>query len=82
MREHYDFNNAQRGAVIQSNKERITIRLDSDVVQWFRDQVAGGGNYQSLINAALQQHIQSVEGKEPLEAVLRRVIREEIRKVG
>jgi uncharacterized protein (DUF4415 family) len=38
---------------------RITIRLDDDVIDWFRDQVekAGGGNYQSLINDALRHHM-------------------------
>jgi uncharacterized protein (DUF4415 family) len=33
-------------------KTRITIRLDNDVLDWFKEQVnvAGGGNYQTLIN--------------------------------
>jgi uncharacterized protein (DUF4415 family) len=60
-------------------KTRITIRLDDDLVQWFKDEVheAGGGNYQTLINAALRDY---VEGKrEPLEETLRRVLREELR---
>jgi len=82
MREHYDFSEAQRGAVVPTTKERITIRLDSEIIEWFKKQVAGGGNYQSLINKALHKHIQSAEKKEPLEVVLRRVIREEIRKAG
>jgi hypothetical protein len=53
-----------------------------DVVGWFRGQVekAGGGNYQSLLNDALREHI--ARNREPLEATLRRVIREEIRRVG
>jgi uncharacterized protein (DUF4415 family) len=60
------------------NKVRITIRLDADIVKWFKDQVhqAGGGSYQSLLNIALRQYIESQ--KEPLEATLRRVIREEL----
>lgn len=45
---------------------------------------AGGlystGNYQSLINAALREHI--THQREPLEATLRRVLREELRKAG
>jgi len=82
MREHYDFSEAQRGAVVPTTKERITIRLDSEIIEWFKKQVAGGGNYQSLINKALHKHIQSAEKKESLEVVLRRVIREEIRKAG
>jgi hypothetical protein len=49
---------------------------------WFREQVhaAGGGNYQSLINEALRQHIQ--QQREPLEITLRRVLREELERVG
>ena len=43
-----------------TRKVRITIRLDADVVRWFKDQVeaVGGGNYQPLINAALREHME------------------------
>jgi uncharacterized protein (DUF4415 family) len=63
-------------------KTRITIRLDDDLLAWFKEQVhaAGGGNYQSLINAALREHIK--RKNEPLEATLRRVLREELRAAG
>jgi uncharacterized protein (DUF4415 family) len=77
MKNKYNFSGGKRGAVIKTNKEKITIRLDPDVVQWFRDQVKGGGNYQSLINEALKAHIK--QQGESLEATLRRVIREEIK---
>jgi uncharacterized protein (DUF4415 family) len=84
MRKEYDFSKARRGAVVASpkGKMRITIRLDEDVLAWFKDQVnaAGGGNYQSLINTALREHINRKQ--EPLEAILRRVLREELRKAG
>ena len=61
------------------DKVLITIRLDADIVQWFKDEVhqAGGGSYQSLLNMALRQYIES--RKEPLEDTLRRVIREELK---
>jgi uncharacterized protein (DUF4415 family) len=81
MRDEYDFSEAETGPVIRSNKERITIRLDPDVIQWFRDQVQGGGNYQTLINAALHEYIQRQSGTD-LESTLRRVVREELRKAG
>jgi Arc/MetJ-type ribon-helix-helix transcriptional regulator len=77
MKEQYDFSGGKRGAVIKTNKEKITIRLDPDVVDWFRKQVEGGGNYQSLINEALKAHIK--QQGESLETILRRVIREEIK---
>lgn len=60
-----------------AGKERITIRLDSTVLAWFRDQVKGGGNYQTLINDALKAHIGNANDK--LERTLRKVIREELR---
>ncbi len=84
MKAEYDFRQGKRGAIepIVAGKTRITIRLDDDVLAWFREQVhaAGGGNYQSLINEALRQHIQ--QKREPLEATLRRVLREELERVA
>ncbi len=80
MRREYDFSKAKRGAIVplSKGKTRITIRFDDDILDWFRRQVeqAGGGNYQSLINDALRQHLRRAH--EPLEATLRRVIREEL----
>lgn len=56
-----DFSKGKRGAVVPApnGKSRITIRIDDDILEWFRKQVnaAGGGNYQTLINAALREHI-------------------------
>jgi len=81
MKDEYDFSNAKRGPVVKppSGKTRITIRIDDDVIAWFKEQVhlAGGGSYQTLMNQALREFIESK--KEPLEAILRRVIREEMR---
>lgn len=82
MRKEYDFSKAKRGPVlpVPRGKTRITIRLDDDVLAWFREQVhaAGGGNYQTLINQALRRFME--QGGEPLEAVMRRVVREEIQR--
>ncbi len=84
MKPEYNFSTARRGALdpTPAGKTRITIRLDDDVIEWFRAQVeaAGGGNYQTLINAALREHVRS--RAEPLEETLRRVVREELRQVG
>lgn len=56
-----DFSKGKRGAIIppNPNKVRITIRLDGDIIEHFKNIVhtAGGGNYQSLINQALRQSI-------------------------
>jgi len=84
MREEYDFSHGKRGAIDPTSpgKTRITIRLDTDILDWFRNQVnlAGGGNYQTLINHALRQYAQQSEV--PLEEILRRVVREEIRRAA
>ena len=83
MRKEYDFTKAKRGPVVPvaTGKTRITIRLDDDILAWFREQVhaAGGGNYQTLMNQALRRAME--QGNEPLETVMRRVVREEIRRL-
>jgi uncharacterized protein (DUF4415 family) len=84
MKREYDFSSARRGTVVpaQAGKTRITIRLDNEVLAWFKEQVhkAGGGNYQSLINAALHEHVEA--RREALETTLRRVIREELKRAS
>ena len=84
MKREYDFSKAKRGPVVKpvAGKTRITIRLDNAVLDWFRSQAhkAGGANYQSMVNEALKQHIESA--REPLATTLRRVLREELRKAG
>ena len=79
-----NFEDATQGAVIApvAGKTRITIRLDADVISWFKAQVhaAGGGNYQTLINTALRDYIRNEEAN--FEDLLRKVIREELDAVG
>jgi uncharacterized protein (DUF4415 family) len=81
MRKEYDFRKGKRGPVVSTppGKTRITIRLDQDVVEWFKERVdeAGGGNYQTLINQALREYM--TQTREPLEETLRRVVREELK---
>jgi len=84
MQKEYDFSQAKRGPVVDPTpgKTRITIRIDDDVLDWFRHQVdaAGGGNYQTLMNDALRSAMQ--ERKRPIETILRKVVREELRRAG
>jgi uncharacterized protein (DUF4415 family) len=64
VKREYDFSRGKRGPVIPvpQGKTRITIRLDKDLIDWFRSQVeaAGGGNYQTLINSALRNCVREV----------------------
>lgn len=84
MKKEYDFGNGKRGPVIMTpkGKTRITIRIDDDILDWFRQQVhdAGGGNYQTLINLALREFMNLK--REPLKETLRHVIREELAAYG
>ena len=81
MKAKYDFSKGKRGAVLPSSgkKARITIRLDRDIIDWFRSKVEeqGGGNYQTMLNDALRTYIERQE--KPIEEVLRRVVREELK---
>jgi uncharacterized protein (DUF4415 family) len=80
QRKGVDFSAGRRGAVLPppKGKTRITIRIDTDVLDWFREEVnrSGGGNYQTLMNDALRQHVEAKH--ENLEETLRRVLREEL----
>ncbi len=84
MKKEYDFSKGKRGAVVSlgRGKTRITIRLDDETLNFFRREVhkAGGGNYQTLINHALRDYIK--KRPEALEEVVRRVVREEVRKIA
>ena len=77
----YNFSQGKRGAIepVLPGKTRPTIPIDDDILEWFRTLVheQGGGNYQELINNVLRLHIQ--QKSEPLEEILRRVLREEIK---
>jgi uncharacterized protein (DUF4415 family) len=80
MQEEYDFNGGQRGAVVpQTNKTRITIYLDDDVLNEFRNRSdATGQGYQTMINQALREFL----GKSTAqidESTLRRILQEELR---
>ena len=81
-RRDVDFSRAKRGAVVkpEPGKTKISIRLDNAVIEHFRTLVekAGGGNYQTLINDALLEHIHR---RSTLD-VVRQVVREELVSYG
>jgi uncharacterized protein (DUF4415 family) len=83
MKKEYDFTKGRCGPVIrQRNKTRITIHLDDDVLEAFRERadVAGRG-YQTMINEALREHI-GQSGERVSVDTIRRIVREELRKTG
>ncbi len=83
MKKEYDFSRGRRGAVVpQKKKTRITIYLDDDILEEFRERAdATGRGYQTMINEALREHLG--KAKPPVDAkTLRRILREELRKTG
>jgi uncharacterized protein (DUF4415 family) len=49
-----NWEDAVRGRFYRPVKEQVTLRIDADVLAWFR---AGGNKYQTRINAALREYI-------------------------
>ncbi len=84
MKKEFDYQEGRRGAIdpIPPGKTRITIRIDDDVLDWFRKEVdaRGGGNYQTMMNNALKEYTR--RRMEPLVAIIRRVVKEELKKTG
>ena len=82
MKKEYDFKKAKRGPVVpQKGKTRITIYIDNDLLEEFRARSDKAGyGYQTMINEALRHHLDKEE-KPVNEAVLRKVIREELKRV-
>ena len=80
MKKDYDFSKAKRGAVIpQRGKTRITIYLDDDVIEEFRNRAdEAGSGYQTMINEALRDFL-SKSSKPVDEESLRKILREELK---
>ena len=83
MKEEYDFHDGERGAVIpRAGKTRVTIYVDNDVLETFRERAEDGGRgYQNVMNEALREYL---ERSSPAvdESTLRRVLREELQRAG
>lgn len=56
-----DWSMARRGVFYRPVKQQITLRLDADIVAWFRKHASDGRGYQSEINRALRRHVQHSE---------------------
>lgn len=81
MKEEYDFRQGKRGPVIpQPGKTRITMYIDNDVLETFRQRAENSGTgYQTMMNQALREYLD--KSSAPLdESTLRRVIREELQR--
>ena len=83
MKEEYDFQDGERGAVMpRPGKTRVTIYVDNDVLETFRERAEDSGRgYQNVMNQALREYLErsSLAVDEP---TLRRVLREELQRAG
>ena len=57
--EKLDWSNAVRGKFYRPVKQQLTLRLDADVIHWFKSHADGGGGYQTRINAALRKFVEA-----------------------
>ena len=57
-----DWSDARRGVFYRPVKQQITLRLDADIVAWFKAHARGGRGYQTDINGALREHVQRTAG--------------------
>lgn len=56
-----DWTNARRGVFYRPVKQQITLRLDADLIAWFKARAEGGRGYQTDINRALRRHVERCE---------------------
>lgn len=83
MKKEYNFENAKRGQVVPTKgKTRITMYIDADIIEVFRERADKAGyGYQTMINEALREYLRK-SGKPLDETVIRQVIREELDRVA
>jgi len=81
MQKEYDFGKGKRGPVIpQQGKTRITICIDTDILEWFRDEAEREGRgYQTAINQALRNYIR--QDRRPIQDIVREAVRQELSRI-
>ena len=52
-----DWSGAKRGVFYKPLKQQLTLRLDADLVEWFKIQKGDGAGYQTRINQALREYV-------------------------
>ena len=79
MLKEYDFSKGKRGPVLpHRGKTRITIFIDTDILEWFRDEAEREGRgYQTEINQALRNYIK--QDKRSIQEIIRETVRKELR---
>jgi uncharacterized protein (DUF4415 family) len=55
--EQLDWSDARRGVFFRPVKKQLTLRLDADVIEWFKIHARGERGYQTSINSALREYV-------------------------
>jgi uncharacterized protein (DUF4415 family) len=53
-----DWSDARRGLLYRPVKQQLTLRLDADVIAWFKQHTTPDEGYQTRINRALREYVQ------------------------
>src|SRR5919197_3969214 len=57
MPEVRDWSDARRGVFFRPIKQQLTLRIDADVIAWFKSHTPHGEGYQTRINRALREYV-------------------------
>ena len=52
-----DWSGAKRGLFYRPIKKQLTLRVDADVIAWFKNRAPKGAGYQTQMNQALREHV-------------------------
>jgi uncharacterized protein (DUF4415 family) len=52
-----DWTGFKRGLFYKPVKRQLTLRVDADVVDWFKEHAPSGKGYQTRMNLALRQYV-------------------------
>jgi uncharacterized protein (DUF4415 family) len=55
--EQKDWSGARRGVFFRPVKKQLTLRVDADILDWFKTHAPNGEGYQTSINSALREHV-------------------------
>jgi uncharacterized protein (DUF4415 family) len=59
-----DWSSAVRGKFFRPVKKQLTLRIDADIIEWFKRRHSGGHGYQTSINRALREYVNSRSSKD------------------
>ncbi len=60
--EQKDWTGSRRGVFFRPIKQQLTLRIDADLIDWFKTHAPSGEGYQTRINSALREYVASRDG--------------------